>query len=67
MPASHFNPEHAEQRARALAQQYKLKLQVYGKKALEDLGAGGILAVHQGSEGEPKMLVLEYSPGISPP
>ena len=65
LPASHFNPEHAEQRARALAQQYKLKLQVYGKKALEDLGAGGILAVHQGSEGEPKMLVLEYSPPAS--
>jgi leucyl aminopeptidase len=65
LPSSHFNPEHAEQRARSLAQQYKLKVQVYGKKALEDLGAGGILAVHQGSEGEPRMVVLEYSPPAS--
>ncbi len=62
LPGNYFTALVAEQRARFLAKKYSLKLSVFKKKELEKLGAGGILAVNQGSSEEPRMLVLEYNP-----
>ncbi len=38
----------------------KFKLKIYGKKELEKMGAGALLAVGGASKHEPKLIVLEY-------
>ncbi len=48
-------------RAKKLAKKYrKISLTVFDRKKLEKLGMGGILAVGQGSDSEPFMVILEY-------
>ena len=62
LPGNHFNPEHYEKYARNLAREYRLKIEVFQQKKLEQMGCGGILAVGQGSAVPPRMIVLEYKP-----
>ena len=62
LPGNYLTAETMEQRARDIARRYKLKITVLGKAELEKMGAGGILAVNQGSAKEPRLIVLDYHP-----
>lgn len=46
--------------AQKLADKYGFEIEVLGKKEMEQLGMGAILAVNKGSVEEPKMIVLKY-------
>ncbi|MET3576923.1 leucyl aminopeptidase [Bhargavaea ullalensis] len=43
-----------------LAEQYGFEAEVLGKKEMEELGMGALLAVNQGSVEEPRLIVLKY-------
>ncbi len=47
--------------ARGLAEKYDFEIEVLGKKEMEELGMGAILAVNQGSVEEPQLIVLKYA------
>lgn len=47
--------------ARGLAERYDFEVDILGKKEMEELGMGAILAVNKGSVEEPKLIVLKYA------
>ncbi len=47
---------------RKIAKKYKLKCRVYGKADIKKMKMGGLLAVNQGSQDPPKLIVIEYLP-----
>ncbi len=62
-PALDMHPATFVQEALALAVgQKRMSIQIFGRKELQDMGCGGILAVAQGSAHEPKMIHLAYKP-----
>lgn len=46
--------------AREMAKNYEFDIEVLGKKEMEELGMGAILAVNKGSVEEPQLIVLKY-------
>ncbi len=62
LPSNYYTPVMAVERARLLAKQHHLKVQVFTESDLRKMGAGGVLAVSQGSDNEGRMIVLEYKP-----
>lgn len=60
LPANVMTPTQMDQRAVKIAHELKLKHTSFDRKALFSMGAGGILAVAQGSGEEPRLIVLEY-------
>ncbi len=61
-PGNGWTPSHFAQSGRQLAKMYKLKCTVLEKKDMQELGMGGMIAVSQGSEEPPKLVVIEYLP-----
>ena len=62
-PGNDMTPELLAAEARELAAAHEhLSLRVIDRAGLEELGAGLLLAVGQGSAHEPRMLVLEWNP-----
>jgi leucyl aminopeptidase len=61
-PANLVTPAHLAERAGEIARSVGLKCTVYGKKEIERMKMGGLLAVNRGSAEEPRFIVLEYSP-----
>ncbi len=59
---SDMTPELFVREAQKIVKSNKLKSKVLDKKQLEKGGWGGILAVGGGSENEPRLLTVEYSP-----
>ncbi len=59
-PANVINPATLEERARQLAERYHLKITVLDDRQLEEIGAGGIVAVGKGSKTPSKLMILEY-------
>ncbi|MBD7985606.1 leucyl aminopeptidase [Sporosarcina sp. Sa2YVA2] len=47
--------------AKELAEQYDFEIEVLGKKEMEELGMGAILAVNKGSVEEPRLIVMKYA------
>lgn len=64
LPGNYLTPATMEKRARQMAKEFGLKIRVFKRKDLKKIKAGGILAVSQGSEREPRMIILEYSPKV---
>jgi leucyl aminopeptidase len=64
-PANVINPPSLAERARQVAEQSGLKIRVLDERQLAEMGAGAILAVGQGSQTPPRMIILEY-PGQNP-
>lgn len=54
-------PELANQ-ARSFGKKYGFKVTVFGKKKIEKIGMGGLLAVNQGSNDPPTFSILEWKP-----
>jgi leucyl aminopeptidase len=61
-PANLVTPAHLAERAQEIARSAGVKCKVFGKKEIEKMKMGGLLAVNQGSAKEPRFIVLEYSP-----
>jgi leucyl aminopeptidase len=59
-PANVINPVTLAEYAQNLAQQYGLTCRVLDENQLAELGAGAILAVGQGSQTPPRLIILEY-------
>ncbi|BES82181.1 leucyl aminopeptidase [Pyrodictium abyssi] len=62
-PANIMGPDGLEQEARELARRLGLGIRVLHRGELESLGMGGILAVGEGSDSEPRLIILEYHGG----
>ena len=60
LPGNYLTPQTMDERAAAIAKQYRLTHKSFGRAELVRMGAGGILAVSVGSEREPRLVVLEY-------
>ncbi|MDH4654532.1 MULTISPECIES: leucyl aminopeptidase [unclassified Pseudomonas] len=61
LPPNLCHPSFIAEEAKTLAKAHKnLKVEVLDEKKLKELGAGAFLAVAQGSEQPPRMIVLNY-------
>ena len=62
LPANVADPAYLAERAREIAATHEsVEVEILGRPELEAAGAGGILAVSQGSAKEPALIVLRYS------
>jgi leucyl aminopeptidase len=61
-PSNEMTPTRLGQRAEEVAKAHGVKCTVYDKRAIEKMKMGGLLAVNQGSDEEPRFIVLEYHP-----
>lgn len=67
-PANYMTPKHLCEEAVELAKRYSLEYDILDKAALQKLNAGGILAVNQGSDQDPYLIVLKYQgAGVNDP
>nr|WP_249731822.1 leucyl aminopeptidase family protein [Roseococcus sp. SDR] len=65
-PGNHLTPGAFAERLKALRKE-GLEVTVLGRKALRRLGAGGLLAVGQGSAHPPRLVVLRWKGGFKAP
>nr|WP_298148188.1 leucyl aminopeptidase [uncultured Pseudomonas sp.] len=64
LPPNLCHPSYLAEEAKTLGKAYKnLKVEILDEKQLKALGAGAFLAVAQGSEQPPRMIVLHYQGG----
>jgi leucyl aminopeptidase len=61
-PGNLVTPTFIGQRAEEVAKGVGIKCTVYGRKEIEKMKMGGLLAVNRGSAEEPRFIVLEYAP-----
>ncbi|MEA2237385.1 MAG: leucyl aminopeptidase [Thermoanaerobaculia bacterium] len=61
-PPNLATPTFIGHRAEEVAKEIGIKCTVYGKREIEKMKMGGLLAVNRGSAEEPRFIVLEYSP-----
>ncbi len=61
-PASHLGAVQLGEAAQALGKQHGFTTKVLGKKQIEALRMGGLLAVNQGSLEPPAFIIMEYKP-----
>ena len=61
-PANLITPARLAERAEEIARSVGVRCTVYGKKEIERMKMGGLLAVNRGSAEEPRFIVLEHSP-----
>jgi leucyl aminopeptidase len=63
MPPNELTPATLAERARALADEHEhLSAEALGPDEMRELGMGALLAVGQGSDNEPRLVVLRYEP-----
>src|SRR5712691_10167352 len=60
LPGNVCTPSYLAERAKQLADQYGFKLTVLDRAKLQQEGMGALLAVAQGSDQEPRFIVLEH-------
>ena len=65
-PANRMTPAILAQQAREMAMRSGLEFQELGEEEIHNLKMGAFLAVAQGSEQPPRLLVLRYSPPDAP-
>jgi leucyl aminopeptidase len=61
-PSNVITPSRLADRAEEVAKSVGVKCTVYGRKDIEKMKMGGLLAVNRGSAEEPRFVVLEYTP-----
>src|SRR5262245_20907276 len=61
-PSNLVTPARLAERAEQVAKEAGVKATVYGKRDIEKMKMGGLLAVNRGSAEEPRFIVLEYAP-----
>ncbi|WP_019413084.1 leucyl aminopeptidase [Paenisporosarcina sp. TG20] len=60
MPSNVLTATKMAEYAKELAEEYDFEYEELGKKEMEELGMGAILAVNQGSTEEPRLMVMKY-------
>ncbi len=60
MPPNQCSPATLGEYAKEIAKSGKMRCHILSKQDLQRQGFGGIIAVGQGSENEPKLIILEY-------
>jgi leucyl aminopeptidase len=60
-PANYMTPAAIADIANLISQKYGLKIEVFGRNNIREFGMGGLLGVSQGSQEEPKFIVLDYN------
>ncbi|NUM35987.1 MAG: leucyl aminopeptidase [Candidatus Brocadiae bacterium] len=60
-PGNFMTPNMMAQEALALAKQYNLNCRIFDEEDMKKMGMNLVLAVSQGSENPPRMIVLEYN------
>ncbi|HEX7833561.1 MAG TPA: leucyl aminopeptidase [Thermoanaerobaculia bacterium] len=61
-PCNIMTPQKLAERAAEVAKEIGIRCTVYGKKEIEKMKMGGLLAVNRGSVLEPRFVVMEYAP-----
>lgn len=61
-PLSYLSAEQLSEEIKALGKEALLKVSVYGKGKIEQLGMGGLLAVNKGSIDPPTFTIIEHKP-----
>jgi len=61
-PGNEMTPEEIGKRAMALGKTAGFSVKVFDKKQITKMKMGGLLAVNQGSEKEPRFIVMEHNP-----
>jgi leucyl aminopeptidase len=61
-PSNIITPSRLAERAAEVAKKAGVKCTVYGRREIEKMKMGGLLAVNRGSAEEPRFVVLEYKP-----
>ena len=61
-PPNLVTPTRLAERAEEVAKEYGIKCTVYGRREIERMKMGGLLAVNRGSHEEPRFIVMEYAP-----
>jgi len=59
-PANFMTPKDMAEAARQLAKEYRLKVEIFDREKMKELGMGGLLGVAQGSQQPPRFIVLSY-------
>ncbi len=65
-PPSYLTAERMADVAQRVAAEHGLGVEVFDRKALIELGCGGLLGVNAGSAHEPRMIKLTYRPRVAP-
>ncbi|CAN5331808.1 leucyl aminopeptidase [soil metagenome] len=63
LPSNVCTPTYLGETAKSLAKQFKFKVQVLDRKAIEALGMGSFLSVSAGAAEPPRFIVLEHKGG----
>lgn len=61
-PANILTPERLAERAEEVCKRVGVKCTVYGKREIERMKMGGLIAVNRGSDLDPRFVVMEYAP-----
>ncbi|WIG57947.1 MAG: Cytosol aminopeptidase PepA [Ktedonobacterales bacterium] len=62
-PPNVLSPEELANRARRMAEETGLECEIFGQKEMEKQGMGALLGVAQGSEREPRFIILRWRGG----
>src|ERR1019366_2594399 len=65
-PSNLMTPAILAEHARAMCEEVGLACEVYGPDKLKELKMGAFLSVSQGSEEEPRLVVMRYEPASAP-
>jgi leucyl aminopeptidase len=65
-PSNLMTPEILAGRAQAMCKEVGLQCEVYGPAKLKELNMGAFLSVTQGSENEPRLVVMRWEPKDAP-
>jgi leucyl aminopeptidase len=65
-PSNLMTPAILAEQARAMCEEVGLACEVYGPDKLKELKMGAFLSVSQGSEEEPRLVVMRYEPATAP-
>jgi leucyl aminopeptidase len=65
-PSNLMTPAILAEHARAMCEEVGLACEVYGSDKLKELKMGAFLSVSQGSEEEPRLVVMRYEPASAP-
>jgi leucyl aminopeptidase len=61
-PGNVVTPEALGKRAQEISRKPGIRCQVFDKKHIEKMNMGGLLAVNQGSDKEPRFIVMDWNP-----
>lgn len=65
-PPNYANGAFFEKTAKQIAKEIGAKCEILRRKELEKLGMGALLAVNRGSNEEPRLIILDYTPKGAP-